>query len=845
MVVQLKVCKWAAVSQKVKMAYYIVNNAADIQGSETTVLNEMHRQFMQAAMDDTAKRLIDEGKNCFINSIDLLMHCSMLQRHILASLRLDLLVCRHSKNMHSIAHTSTVLIILLPLVTNMSTTYAGATHEMAFKHAIVAEVLQILEAKENGIFVKDSKGHLVFTAATQAGADALSQIPYVQFGIHSKFSMHLMPDLKLASHTMDYSIVGGRVSAASYTAGTMLHHLQELARRAKSKGLALANAGMIATPATEIQLYLYNDSDQAINVDTVDLNNIANVTFTPGGQSMASMPQGFVQDKANSAGGLLPTWKATTQLTSVLMLTASSSKPALELDGQPHFYSAGRKSIVGDTMLKAHAKQNSITASVACLAMAKGAKPTPAELQGWHGDMTNLKFSLTEAWKSMPAQTVPEVPVEADDSPDIMGDLLPGPSPESERQGLRRARDEVSSKREYTCEQHPQQYSHSCRKHTNHSDYLINPALPVLPTSHWHMNIIHSAQTTSFGTSVPSNRLYHLCTSLKYCNSGLYKYRPSILKPGRDWHWRDILREQGQQVQTLVGQMLKLPCPKALWSPTIKPLTSQAVTMTKGHQWTMHQLTKAETSLCHQLTQTMWYSRDGEPCPTCIHANEHMTPHGMSNMHTALGNQSKMYDASMLVAAKPVPTVNMDLRKCTSVTSTHTSVNNYMLTPRRPMDAIKWHSTHVAVAVSHLYASLESMIVPMLPSLKPNFVWIFADDLYIVHNGLLPSIEVPVHWRQHRHDTHVSGEVVQTVQTLTNDLRMQTRSLAKWEPIGKIVLQTCKHISLALIGLLLPCAVTVTIQALRLTALTSITLLHFTTQLTTAVARKRMQTARH
>ncbi len=97
---------------------------------------------------------------------------------------------------------------------------------MAFNHAIVAEVLQILEAKENGIFARDSKGHLVCTAATQAGADTLSQMPYVRFGIQGRFSVHLKTDLKQAGNTMDHSIVGGRVSAASYTAGTMLHHLQ-------------------------------------------------------------------------------------------------------------------------------------------------------------------------------------------------------------------------------------------------------------------------------------------------------------------------------------------------------------------------------------------------------------------------------------------------------------------------------------------------------------------------------------------------------------------------------------------------------------------------------------------
>ena len=226
--------------------------------------------------------------------------------------------------------------------------------------------------------------------------------------------------------------------------------------------------------------------------------------------------------------------------------------------------------------------------------------------------------------------------------------------------------------------------------------------------------------------------------------------------------------------------MLRLPCPKALGSATMKSLTRQAVTF--GHQWTRPPRCRA-----------------GEPCPTCIHVNEHMTPHGMSNTHTAIGNQSKVFDANML-------------------------------TLRRPMDAVKWHNTQMTVAVSHLYTSLESMIVSMLPSLKPDFAWIFADELYIVHNGLLPSIEVPIHWHQYCHDKHVSGEVIQAVQTLRNDLRMQTRSLADWEPTRKIVLQTCKHISFALIGLLFPCAVTAAVQLVHAATLISImiTLLQLT-----------------
>ena len=139
---------------------------------------------------------------------------------------------------------------------------------------------------------------------------------------------------------------------------------------------------------------------------------------------------------------------------------------------------------------------------------------------------------------------------------------------------------------------------------------------------------------------------------------------------------------------------------------------------------------------------------------TCIHANNHQTPHkllNMSNMQTAVDDQSRPHDTSILLADKM--TTYMDTRQCTSVSSTHTRVNNYVLTPRRPIDVVKWHNAQMAVAVSHLYTSLENVIVPMLPSRKPDFVWIFADDLYIVRNGLLPSIEVPFHWHQHCHDT--------------------------------------------------------------------------------------------
>ena len=56
-------------------------------------------------------------------------------------------------------------------------------------------------------------------------------------------------------------------------------------------------------------------------------------------------------------------------------------------------------------------------------------------------------------------------------------------------------------------------------------------------------------------------------------------------------------------------------------------------------------------------------------------------------------------------------------------------------------------------------------------------------------------------------------------------------------------LQTCKHISFALVGLLIPCVVTIALQVTQVVALASCSLLQPMMKLTKAVHRKRMQCA--
>lgn len=40
---------------------------------------------------------------------------------------------------------------------------------------------------------QENPGHLLFTAATQAGADVLGRMPYIHFGVQGCLSAHLLP----------------------------------------------------------------------------------------------------------------------------------------------------------------------------------------------------------------------------------------------------------------------------------------------------------------------------------------------------------------------------------------------------------------------------------------------------------------------------------------------------------------------------------------------------------------------------------------------------------------------------------------------------------------------------
>ncbi len=169
-----------------------------------------------------------------------------------------------------------------------------------------------------------------------------------------------------------------------------------------------------------------------------------------------------------------------------------------------------------------------------------------------------------------------------------------------------------------------------------------------------------------------------------------------------------------------------------------------------------------------------------------------------------------------------------------------TSFYQYMQTHSLP-------SAGTTISALQAFSSTSVYYAPRLPSATPlgqhaiRLYWLVASGMHTVHAKLLPIIQslipttqphVQCSWHQHCHDVHVSSEEIQAVKTLTSDMHMQRRSLAEWELTGKIILQTCKHISFALVGLVIPCAVTVAAQAIHVLALVSIILLQSIMKLT-------------
>ena len=480
--------------------------------------------------------------------------------------------------------------------------------------------------------------------------------------------------------------------------------------------------------------------------------------------------------------------------------------------------------------MPAQTQPSRLTATVATLVMARGKTPTPAELSAYYDPKqgNQITFLLQEAWKSMPKQAIVAFKApSSDDSPDFPGQAL-NTSPLATKNALKRSRDEVSTPLTHmqsTMHKESWQYVHphnrSCTVHIADTEEQTTAPTRAL-TSECSMPLDSKHTVTDMLRRSVSHTL------LGYLYRQLHPRQPKCWQ--KPWP-----KQQAQMLSPLHNQLLEGSLQEQL---SIRPsaLPDQGRSLGRGQRKNLRGLVMSQPTCMRRQVESLkremtWNIKPGEhqnklQWPTahtvqaqCVHLT---APYGVSNMHTAKGHNSKVYDASMLVADKP--TTCIDIRQCPSVTSTHTSMNSYLLASGWSLDAVKWHSTQMAVAVSHLYTSFENMIVPMLPTFEPDFIWIFAGDLYIEHNGLLPSMEVPIPGnRAYTHyawqDTHGQGcaaasPLVQCNKKFGAAWNTQ-RSLTVWakEAGSKSISTLCK-VSPAIIGLLIPIAVTSVISLL-------------------------------
>ncbi len=664
---------------------------------------------------------------------------------------------------------------VIPSDISNAVTYVGLTELAAMDTAITHPTLQILEMHSTA--PHSANGHFHYHTFSAAAATKLRTCKYVEIKVPGEFHIRLTPATGTANSdpTWQHAVVSDSLPRAKDHAQPemLLQHFTLLCGTAKKYGKILRRP-------EDPQLYFYDSKGHVRTADEININNVNSIMFTPAGESYLGITSGNRQQKLSSKAGLCIVFKPAEPLTAALVVFVSISKEMRDtVGGTTLLYTTHGSSQWGRMVMKS----NSAAPKHVWLSVVKITSEQPISAQEMAilnaKQLKNQSSAAAEGIKGMPAQSRPQnVDFTAQaESPDIFDAILAAGAepawPSSE--GL--ADDEEE------------------RLHKKRNIQEVSTVKAMV------------TKLYSSKLSCSAHEFINICNAANVSNE---KKPPSMVSA-------ESISRCRQQTVTL---------PKS-WSKPWQELNTTSY---------MLQPTQTRTSTCHQLPQTS--SRAGKPCSTGIHANEHQTPHSMSNMHTAKDNQSKVYDASMLVADKL--TIYIDIRQCTSVTSTHTSVNSYLSAPGWSLDAVKWHSTQMAVAVSHLYTSFENIILPMLPSLKPDFVWIIADDLYIVHNGLLPSMEVPIPGNSaYTHyvwqDTHGQGcaaasPLVQVDKSLGVAGNTQ-RSLSAWDMqqmARSKTLSTLCEISTALIGLLIPVAVTSVIKLFLAVPDSFLWLLHYT-----------------
>ena len=168
-----------------------------------------------------------------------------------------------------------------------------------------------------------------------------------------------------------WNLVPNNAKAASLVTALGVQHKVDLrfVLNAKLKVRNLAQHLCSSFGAAGLKLYFHIKANTMVESSSVRPDSIPTTAFATSNHSMASMPKGFVRDKASSMAGLLLTLKPTDQVTAILILASSYKDKHLLLADSPIRYSTRRKSMPGPTM-GAKRKANACSASVAAIFMA-------------------------------------------------------------------------------------------------------------------------------------------------------------------------------------------------------------------------------------------------------------------------------------------------------------------------------------------------------------------------------------------------------------------------------------------------------------------------------------------
>ncbi|DBA70430.1 TPA: hypothetical protein ACH3X2_011840 [Trebouxia sp. C0005] len=182
--------------------------------------------------------------------------------------------------------------------------------------AIVTPTLQNLEVFN--IWQKQP-GHVEITVSSAAAAQKLQRAPLIQISLEDKFEAYLMSDNTATDHTLDYSIVSDKITFSDFTNAALYKHTQQLIQESRAKTTLLAQKQLICTPAEDVCLKFYSDTDDVIDAEDITQATIPHICFSPRNLSKAYMPAGLAKAQATSASGLCLMWKPADQLTAVLI----------------------------------------------------------------------------------------------------------------------------------------------------------------------------------------------------------------------------------------------------------------------------------------------------------------------------------------------------------------------------------------------------------------------------------------------------------------------------------------------------------------------------------------------